>query len=223
MIEGRSRRRIAAAFGLYAIAFGGASFAATTTVGAQDAAPGESRVRLPVTLALGSGEQVGGLQFDLVFDANALELQEVATGAAAKAASKDVFSSPLSSGRVRVLIAGLNQNTIADGVVADAFFGVASRARAGSLPIAVKSVVLSDPFGNAVPAQHADGAITVHGQGPAAPTQESSRGGCFGGVTSGSRGDDGGAWALFVSVAATLLCLRSRLVPRPPRPATGVL
>jgi len=222
MIEGRSRRYIAAAFALYAFAFGGASFAATTTVGAQNAAPGQSRVRLPVTLALGPGEKVGGLQFDLVFDANALELQEVATGPAAKAASKDVFSSPLSSGRVRVLIAGLNQNTIADGVVADAFFEVASRARAGSLPVAVKSVVLSDPFGNAVPAKRADGAITVRGQDPAAPAQESSRGGCFGGVASGPDGH-GGTWVLFAGVAATLLCWRRRLVPHLPRPATGGL
>lgn len=223
MIEGRSRRYIAAAFALHALALGGAGFAATTTVGAQDAAPGERRVRLPVTLALSPGEEVGGLQFDLVFDANALGLQEVATGPAAKAASKDVFSSPLSSGRVRVLIAGLNQNTIADGVVADAFFEVAARARAGSHPIAVRSVVLSDPFGNAVPTHRADGAITVRGKDPAGPAQESARGGCFGGVASGSPDGHGGTWVLFAGVAATLLCLRPRPVPRPPRPATGSL
>jgi len=223
MIEGRSRRYIAAALALFALAVGGGSSAATITVAAQDAAPGQSRVRLPVTLGLGAGEKVGGLQFDLVFDAKALELQEVVTGPVGTAASKDVFSSPLSSGRVRVLIAGLNQHTIADGVVADAFFEVAPRARAGSHPIAVKSVVLSDPLGNAVPAHATDGAITLRGQDSAAPAQESSRAGCFGGVASGSGGGHGGTWILFAGVAAVLLRWRPRPMARPARPAMGSL
>jgi len=199
------------ALAIGAIAFSGSSFAAKAAVGVKSAVAGETRVCVPVTLALGSGEKVGGLQFDLAFDGKALELAEVAPGPAAKAASKDVFSSPLSSGRVRVLIAGLNQHTIGEGVVANAYFDVAARVAAGDQAIAVKGVVLSDPFGNAVPVQAIQGGVTIGvGTEPESSKTEPARAGCFGGLS--GEGDGRGMLALITGLAAMLVVMGRRSV-----------
>lgn len=78
-------------------------------------APGKPAA-LNVKLAAGKNE-ITGIQFDLEYDAAALEVN-VEAGPAAKQASKNLQSARLQAGKLRVLIIGFNRNTIADGVLA---------------------------------------------------------------------------------------------------------
>jgi hypothetical protein len=78
-------------------------------------APGKP-VDLAMKMAAGA-DALTGIQFDLEYDAAALDIT-VEGGPAAKQASKGLQSRSIQSGRLRVLIIGFNRTTIADGVLA---------------------------------------------------------------------------------------------------------
>jgi hypothetical protein len=78
-------------------------------------APGKP-VALNMTLAAGTDAPTG-IQFDLEYDAAALDVS-VETGPAAKQASKSLQSARIQAGKLRVLIIGFNRNIISDGVLA---------------------------------------------------------------------------------------------------------
>lgn len=69
-----------------------------------------------VTLA-SAGAALAGVQFDLEYDAAVFNVT-AETGPAAAQAGKSVQSAPVAAGKLRVLIVGLNRNTMSDGVVA---------------------------------------------------------------------------------------------------------
>jgi hypothetical protein len=71
---------------------------------------------LKVTLAVGE-DLPTGVQFDLEYDAAALDLS-AELGPAAQQASKNVRSAQIKPGKLRVLIIGFNRTTISDGVIA---------------------------------------------------------------------------------------------------------
>jgi hypothetical protein len=74
----------------------------------------------PATLAMklaAGAEKPTGFQFDLQFDAAALDLT-VEAGPAAKQAEKEVQTWQLQPGKVRVLVTGFNRTAIGDGVLA---------------------------------------------------------------------------------------------------------
>jgi hypothetical protein len=71
---------------------------------------------LKVTLAAGR-DLPTGIQFDLEYDAAALDLS-VEVGPAARQASKSLRSAQIEPGKLRVLIIGFNRTTISDGVIA---------------------------------------------------------------------------------------------------------
>jgi hypothetical protein len=78
-------------------------------------APGKP-VALGMKLAAGTDVPTG-VQFDLEYDAAALDLS-VEAGPAAQQAAKNLRSAPIQPGKLRVLIIGFNRNTISDGVLA---------------------------------------------------------------------------------------------------------
>ncbi len=84
-------------------------------------------------------------------------------GAAARAAAKSLNFWDLAPGQRRFVIAGLNQNPLADGVLANLFANVTSTAPAGAYPLKLLNVVASDPSAQAVAVQTVDGAVTVQG------------------------------------------------------------
>ena len=71
---------------------------------------------LNVRVAVGQDVPTG-IQFDLEYDAAALDVS-VETGPAAKQASKSLQSARIQAGKLRVLIIGFNRNIISDGVLA---------------------------------------------------------------------------------------------------------
>jgi hypothetical protein len=93
-------------------------------------------VTVNVTLA-SAGASLAGVQFDLQYDAEALNVT-VAAGPSSGAAGKNVNAHALQAGHQRVLIVGMNQTTIADGVVATLQVSLKSSAPAGkTFPISI--------------------------------------------------------------------------------------
>jgi len=135
--------------------------AATLSLGQQSGMPGDTDVSVPVSLCSAPGEEVAGAQFDIVFDDTILSLPDVVAGPAASDAVKYVYSSEFEPGMVRVIVMGLNQTTIADGVIAYALFTVADEASVGAQYLSLTQVLLSDPYGLAVPSESVSGSVYV--------------------------------------------------------------
>lgn len=96
------------------LALAAAGNAAELSVGSAAATAGQPAT-LNVTLA-SRGAALTGLQFDLEYDATALDVS-AAAGPAATDAGKGLQSAMVKPGKQRVLVFGLNQNSISDGIV----------------------------------------------------------------------------------------------------------
>ena len=96
------------------------------------------------------GTLVAGLQFDVLYDPNALSFSTAQAGSATTLSSKSLNFNTLSSGDTRFLIFGLNQNVIGDGRVADLTFQVGLNAPAGPHNLSLTGIVGADPNGNNV-------------------------------------------------------------------------
>ncbi len=89
--------------------------AATVSLGNLAGNAGQSvTVSIPLQ---NQGAQLAGVQFDLIFDKTAMTITAVA-GDAANAAQKFISTSSQPGG-IRIIVAGFNQNLIADGNVAN--------------------------------------------------------------------------------------------------------
>ncbi len=116
----------------------------------KDETPG--RLLFNVALESAKTEAVSALQFQLEFDARAYDVESVSAGPAAKEASKEVHMNPLRKGTVVVLVAGLNQNTIANGTVAQCCLKQLGEQAPPAPPVKLSKVTLSDPFGGRISA-----------------------------------------------------------------------
>lgn len=124
------------------------------------ASPGLS-VQVPVQLSSAAGQSVAGLQFDVLYDTAAVIINSVGAGPAAVNAGKTLSSATPATGRLRVLISGLNENVIANGTVAVLSIVVRPGATGAQTGLALASVVLSSPAGTAVPVTPISGTITI--------------------------------------------------------------
>lgn len=109
----------------------------------------EGLIAVPIHIAPGDGDQMASLQFDLDFDAASVYVTSVEAGACASEAAKDVVFSRTAEGTVRVIVAGMNQNTLEEGVVATVYM---QRVDDGSTTpvMELDSIVVADPVGNSV-------------------------------------------------------------------------
>jgi len=150
--------KLVLALGLLSLAGSTPGLCVDLSIPAQVAGPGAS-VLLPISFA-SHGDSVSGLQFDLLFNDSVLSLSAV-VGDAARSSEKTLYFASLGSGRTRVLITELNQNTISDGSIANLFVNVRPGVAPGSYSIHFGSAVASDPSGYPVAVTTADGAIAV--------------------------------------------------------------
>lgn len=139
--------------------------AAEMVIPAKEAYPGASVV-VPVSFQA-QGHSVSALQLDLEYDNTALDIV-VAVAEAIRASSKDLYFADLAPNRKRILVIGLNQNIIPDGVLFRIFVNVRQEAPPGSYSLNVQQPVASDPTGRAVPLSAMPGNVSVQaGQGSA--------------------------------------------------------
>ena len=135
--------------------------AATVSVGQGSGRSGATGTAVSISLSSGAGEQVAAAQFDVVFDSAVLDLTDVTVGPAAADAEKDVSFSTWEPGVVRVVILGLNDNVITDGVIAEALFDIASDVSSEEETISLDNVLLSDPSAGEVTAVVSSGSISI--------------------------------------------------------------
>jgi len=129
-------------------------FAATVTVAPVNGTETGDTVSVPVSLRSNGGEKVAAVQLDMVFDPKALKVSKesgVAPGAAAITAKKDVNFATIGPDTIRVIVAGFNQNVIADGVFAIVTFNPSGGGVSGGRLVVLSNLLLSDPSGNEVP------------------------------------------------------------------------
>lgn len=122
-------------------------------VGTASASTGKT-VAIPVTLDT-HGASITVLQFDLAYNGGEMSVS-VTPGPAAEGAGKTLAYNPEAR---RIVLAGLNQNAFADGVVAVLRVsrrGIARRAHA----IALERVSACDQYGNTVPLHSNSAQIT---------------------------------------------------------------
>ena len=117
--------------------------------------------RIPLEIGPLGSESVAALQFDLLFEASQLRFDAVEPGQSALDGAKSSHANPLRPGVTRVIVAGLNRNALADGVVAWARFTPAPGAQP-PFNVKLSGVVLSDPFGTAVDARATPDTLSVN-------------------------------------------------------------
>jgi hypothetical protein len=131
----------------------------------------DGTLAVSVMVTPGSQESVGALQFDLRYDESQYGMLEVAPGVAALGAGKDaVFSEP-EPGVVRVVVAGMNSDAIAQGTVATLYFqstGDKKAASGAGQDIAIDEVFVSDPYG-----QNTNAEVAYEKSNDAVPADES--------------------------------------------------
>ncbi len=149
------------ALGALALALAGVAQGATLRAECVEAADAGAGTAVRVLLESGPGEAVAAAQFDLLFDASALACAGIAAGEAAIDAGKDVVSHDIGEGHTRVIVSGLNLNTMADGAVAVCSLAVSPAAPDGRYPLGLAGVLLASPSGAAVPALVEPGCVRV--------------------------------------------------------------
>lgn len=118
-------------------------------------------LRLPILLSVGSGEQVSALQFDVNYPSNNVQISNVFIGSSASSAGKTLQYNSLSNNIIRVIIAGLNQNVIGNGCVAELECRICLSSWNGFADVTLSGIVMSSPTGSRVPAQASNGGIDI--------------------------------------------------------------
>ncbi len=122
-----------------------------------------------VEVALASGGQaLSAVQCDISYQDQA-PVSSVFPGSVLASAGKSVWVSNPQPGLQRILIVGLNQNAIADGVLATLAVEVNAGTAPGVYPLALTNALASDPNGGPVSLFTSDGAVVVPGTGVLAP------------------------------------------------------
>ena len=111
---------------------------------------------------------VAALQFDIGYAVDSVGLS-VSSGGVLAGADKTLYTADPQSGSKRILIAGLNQNTIGDGVIATLSVQVRLGVAPGVYPLAIGNGAASDGSGTAVSVTLSAGSVIVPGDGVSAP------------------------------------------------------
>lgn len=122
----------------------------------------ELDVRVPVALGVDANDSVAGFQFDIHFDPALLQFLAAEVGASATAAEKSAHANLMRPGRLRVVVAGFNRNSIAGGEPVWLHFRQVAPV-AGAAALRLSDVILSDPFGTPVPVRVLPDTLIVSG------------------------------------------------------------
>ncbi len=136
-------------------------FGATIALGNATAFPGFGQATMPVTLSLEPGEDVAGVQWELLFDSTVLNLYDINAGPAATIAGKSVSFSILSPGKVHVLVTGFNAYVIPEGVLVTVSFVVPSGAPGIDQEVILDKVIFAHPYGLDITAEGISGVVTI--------------------------------------------------------------
>jgi hypothetical protein len=111
-----------------------------------------------INLVSEPGAQVAAVSFDLSFDTAQLTFKGAAAGTAALNAGKEVASSILSPGLLRVIVYGLNQTAIGDGSILKLTFDIQAGA-SGAIPLKISNAAAAAPDASPVDVTPQNGTI----------------------------------------------------------------
>lgn len=133
----------------------------------------EGLIAVPIHIAPEEGDQMASLQFDFDYDAADMYVTSVESGTCASQAGKDVVFSPMADNTVRVIVAGMNQDTLEEGIVATVYL---QRVDDGSTASAMElgAVVVSDPIGNAIESTYENLTGEASADGESQPSDSAS-------------------------------------------------
>jgi hypothetical protein len=114
---------------------------------------------LKMTLAAGKDVPTG-VQFDLEYDADALDVT-IEAGPAALKASKGLRSAQIRMGKLRALIIGINRTTISDGVIAIVHVSYKGAGGGKTFPIHVTAVAGTNADAQPVAVAAKDSSVRV--------------------------------------------------------------
>ncbi len=135
-----------------------------------------SSVTMAVNIAVAGEEDISALNFDIDFDSSALNITSVSAGEALIIASKDLYYNTVSSGKIRVVIYGINKNKITSGKIAELSINVAENAPEGSLPVSFSNISASSSMAIHTPVSGNLGSVSVDASPPEITIAEPSDG-----------------------------------------------
>jgi hypothetical protein len=122
-----------------------------------------SVVQVPVAIESTSSAQPVGLQLDISFNTSYLTFNQCTTGAAAAAAEKSASCNTLSAGNLRLLVAGLNQRVMANGIVTWLEFRIAAGLSAFTTPLTASKIKVSDFYAQFIASTGGNGMVIING------------------------------------------------------------
>lgn len=136
------------------------AYSATLSVENGNAETGTQTI-INVVLSVDNRESVSAIQFDVNYNPDISSIVSITVGEASLSAQKQVQYNIIFAGQVRVIIAGLNQNSIPSGSIAQISFKICASAPAGSYDISLTRAVLSSPTGSSVPVSVVNGTLVI--------------------------------------------------------------
>ncbi len=127
-------------------------------------------VQVPVHLYSFGGAQPAGLQLGLDFNPAVLTFRQASAGPVATAAGKSAQANSPSAGNLRLIVFGLNQNVMSDGIVAYLEFQIAAGAAPVATPLTASSASAAGSQAQNIQAVGGSGAVIVGG-GVASPKE----------------------------------------------------
>lgn len=127
----------------------------------------QGSAQIDVTFA-SAGQPITGVQFDIQYQDPVTGLA-ASLGIAASSTAKSIWTSNPQPTQERVLIMGLNQSPIGDGVIATLSAALAVGAPPGLYPLAISNAVATTSDGMAVSISTSAGGVIMPGSGVAAP------------------------------------------------------
>lgn len=137
------------------LAMSGLALAAEVEIGDPIIDTENSSLLFPIDLNVVSEENVAGCNMVLAYSQN-IALTNVTEGAAATAADKGVTYSSTETGTIRLIIYGMNQNTINSGTIAHLIFAIPEGGDQ-DVEITFSAVVAASPEAQSVPVTHMEG------------------------------------------------------------------
>jgi len=150
------------AMGIAAAWFGTmcAANAGTFTVG-NARSGGTGQIIVPVTYATDAGGQGSAMQFDLHYPPQQVRPTAVVTGSAAQSADKGASYNVVRPGVLRVIVAGMNQQPVGNGTVAEVTFEPVETTTDGNVRLTLRDTVVSDGDGNPIASNGVDGSFKL--------------------------------------------------------------
>jgi hypothetical protein len=155
--------------------------AAELSVADHQAEAGSLPVSIPIELSAEIGEEIAAIQFELSYDDSQIALDRIDIGESAQTADKTLNFANVSSGVDRIVIQGINNNIMANGIVANIRVDLVAGVPDDVLTLSLDQLVASDAQGDEVSLTAVNGTLTI--------TEGQSNGdsGCFIGVISNTR------------------------------------